>query len=209
MKLLQLISVLALAGAVSIGCNSGPPITGEPVVIPPPGSGGSGGGNGGGGAGGGGEGACINEDDGAVYAELEFTNGNGEMTTGTDAASAIGSECVRGSTESTPPVTGCGTETLNVVACFPSCPPATVDALATCVEGCIQDTISTITGSTLTEDCITCYGATVACGAAFCTDLCVVDTTSPECIGCRCTMGGTNGCTPDFVDCSGIPSDDC
>lgn len=155
-------------------------------------------------------GNCTNTDDDAVYAALEFTNGNGEMSTGTAAASAIGSDCVRGSSAADPPVAGCGDETLQVVACFPSCPDPTVEALAVCVEGCIQDTISTITGgSMLTADCIDCYGTTVACGAAFCTDVCVVSTTAPECIECRCTSGGDMGCTPDFVVCSGIPSDDC
>ncbi|MGB8221894.1 MAG: hypothetical protein WCF10_04865, partial [Polyangiales bacterium] len=158
-----------------------------------------------GGTGGVAEGACTDAADEAVYADLTFVNGKGQSSSGTDAASAIGSECVRGSQSSVPAVGGCGTETLNVVACFPNCPQPTIDALATCVEQCVNDTIQEITGSTLSTDCVGCYGGTVACGAAFCTAACVADTTAPMCIDCRCT----NNCTPDFVICSGIPSNDC
>ena len=212
MKLIQLTTVLALAGAVTIGCNSGPAITGAPPPV-------TGGTNGGGGTGGGTGGTdgdatvgeCINEDDAAVYAEVDYTNDRGEMTSGTDAVSAIGSDCVRGSDSSIPQVGGCGSETIQVVACFPNCPEATITTLAVCVEECIQGTIDTITGGgQLSDECIACYGATVACGAAFCTDRCAIDTTAPDCIDCRCTLGGDGlGCTPEFVECSGIPSDDC
>jgi len=205
MKLTNLIWVLALAGAVA-GCNSGPPITGERKTP------GDGPGNGAGGSGPT-EGACINEDDAAVYDCLEFTNGKGEESSGTDASSAIGSDCVRGSTSSIPPIEGCGPETLDVVACFPNCDDATVDALSTCVRDCTQDTTAEITAQTcpddppggLSDECVECTGATVACGAAFCTQQCVADTTAAICIDCRCD----SGCTPDFVVCSGIPSDDC
>jgi len=201
MKLSNLIWVLALAGAVA-ACNSGSPITGLPPIQPPP-TGGSNGG--GGGTGGALEGACTTEENAAVYAELEFTNSKGEMTTGTDASSAIGSECVRGSESSKPPVAGCGGETSDVIACFPNCDPPIVDALADCVTQCTGDTIERITGSRLSEDCLACTGETVACGAVFCTSECVADTTAQVCIDCRCA----NDCTPQFVICSGIPSDDC
>jgi hypothetical protein len=80
-----------------------------------------------------------------------------------------------------------------------------VQILATCVEDCTQGTIEQITGSTLSEECMGCYGATVSCGVAFCTKECVADTTAQVCIDCRCT----SGCTENFVICSGIPSDDC
>jgi hypothetical protein len=200
MKLTNLIWVLALAGSVA-ACNSGPPITGE--INPGPGTGNS---NGAGATGGAPtSGACINEDDAAVYECLEFTDGKGEEHSGTDASSAIGSECVRGSTSSDPPIEGCGGETLDVVACFPTCPDATVQALADCVRDCTQDTTAELCPPGLTDDCVECTGATVACGAAFCTNACVADTTAQGCIDCRCD----NGCTPEFVVCSGIPSDDC
>jgi hypothetical protein len=197
MKLTNLIWVLALAGSVA-ACNSGPPVEG--IVRPPPATGGS---NGGGG--GPGEGACINDDDGAVYDCLEFTNSKGEESSGTDASSAIGSDCVRGSTSSIPPIEGCGGQTLDVVACFPNCPQETVDALSTCVRDCTQDTTADLCPPGLSDECVECTGATVACGAAFCTKQCVADTTAQICIDCRCQ----SNCTPQFVICSGIPSDDC
>jgi len=207
MKLTNLIWVLALAGAVA-ACNSGSPITGTPPPPPPTGgSGGSGtGGTGGTGGGSPSEGNCINEADQAVYDQLEFTNSKGETTTGTDASSAIGSECVRGSNVSDPPIAGCGAETFAVISCLGNCPQETIDALATCVEACTRDTIAEITGGdTLSDECLSCTGATVACGAAFCTPPCVADTTAQGCIDCRCE----EGCTPAFIVCSGIPSTDC
>jgi hypothetical protein len=166
-------------------------------------------------------GACINDDDLAVYECLEFTNSKGEMSTCTDASSAIGSDCVRGADTSDPPInesdaafhSGCGTETLAVVGCFPDCPEPTVTALANCVRDCTQATTAGITAQTcpddppggLSDECVECTGATVACGAAFCTRQCVADTTAAICIDCRCQ----SNCTPEFVICSGIPSDDC
>jgi hypothetical protein len=203
MKLYNLMWVLALAGAAAACDNwiDQPPITNEPQ---PP-TGGTGGNGGTGGTGGVAAGACTDEANQAVYAELEFVNSKGQASSGTAAASAIGSECVRGSSSSVPPVTGCGPQTLDVVACFPNCPQPTIDALATCVEECTAGTIEEITGSTLSEACVECYGATVACGAAFCTGQCVADTTAQICIDCRCD----NDCTPNFVICSGIPSTDC
>ena len=200
MKLTNLIWVLALAGSVAAGCNKGPPITG---ISQSPGTGNS---NGSGATGGAPtSGACINEDDALVYECLEFTNSKGEESSGTDASSAIGSECVRGSDVSDPPITGCGEETLEVVACFPDCPQPTVDALSDCVVACTQETTADLCPPGLSDDCVDCTGATVACGAAFCTRQCVADTTAAMCIDCRCD----NNCTPDFVICSGIPSDDC
>lgn len=205
MKLFNLVWVLALAGAVA-ACNSGSPITG--VDPPDPGTGGTAGSSGTGGSGGGSplEGNCINEADAAVYAQLDFVNGKGEASSGTAASSAIGSECVRGSDVSEPPVAGCGTETFAVIACLGNCPQETIDALANCVVACTGDTIAEITGGdTLSDECLACTGETVACGAAFCTPPCVVSTTDPGCIQCRCDQN----CTPQFVICSGIPSTDC
>ena len=201
MKLTNLIWVLALAGSVAVGCNKGPPITGTGPGLGLGGNGGTCDPSGGSSM----VGACLNADDAAVYACLEFTNSKGEMSTCTDASSAIGSECVRGSDVSDPPITGCGTETLNVVACFPDCPPDTVDALSDCVVACTQETTAELCPPGLSDDCVDCTGATVACGAAFCTRQCVADTTAQMCIDCRCN----NNCTPEFVICSGIPSDDC
>ncbi len=155
-------------------------------------------------------GACATSGNTAVYAELDYIDDRGVPSTGTDAASAIGNDCLLGSSVSVPPVEGCADEAQNVVWCFPNCPTGPVDALASCVAVCTQDTIGTITGGgMLSESCVECYGAAVACGAEFCTDLCIADITAQACIDCRCTSSGDYGCTPEFVQCSGIPTDDC
>jgi hypothetical protein len=190
MKPTHLIWVLALAGA-ALACNSGPPITNERPIDP-----GTGGTSGTGGAGGLGEGACTNDADQAVYEDLTYTDEDGNTFTGTDAASAIGSDCIFGTETSVPVLPGCGDQAFAVVSCFPSCDQPTIDALATCVAMCTQDA----TG--LSTECMACTGATVACGAAFCTSQCVSDTNAPICIECRCD----NGCTPDFDECTGLPS---
>jgi hypothetical protein len=215
MKLTNLIWVLALAGAAA-ACNSGPPIqcnernetvnvnTGR-CELGAGGTGGSGGTAGTGGTGGTAEGACTTSENQAVYAELEYTDGDGNTTTGTDAGSAIASDCVFGSDNSVPPE-GCGAEAAIIIACFlrGDCTQEQIDTLADCVEECTQDTIESVTGSRLTTDCSGCYGATVACGAANCTNVCS-NPNAQACVECRCNAG----CTPDFVVCSGIPSDDC
>ena len=192
MKLTNLIWVLALAGAVA-ACNSGPPITGERAGTTPPPTGGGGGTC----DPGGGDGACTNAADEAVYADLTYTDDAGETFTGPDAASAIGSDCIFGTKNSDPPLEGCGNQSAAVIACFPNCSDAVIQAAADCVAQCTQDA----TG--LSEECVTCTGDTVACGAAFCTSACVADTNAPGCIECRCT----NNCIQDFDSCSGLPSD--
>jgi hypothetical protein len=191
MKPINLIWVLALAG-VAMACNSGPPITNEQTP-PPPGTGGTGGGGTGGITG---DGACTNEDDVAVYADLTYTDEDGNIFMGTDASSAIGSDCIFGTDTSDPVLPGCGDEAFAVVSCFPNCDDAITQTLADCVAQCTQDA----TG--LSDECMACTGATVACGAAFCTSQCVTDTNAAICIDCRCE----SGCTPDFDVCSGLPS---
>lgn len=151
------------------------------------------------------EGACTNPTDAAVYANLGYINGSGEASSGTDAAAAIAWECIRGNATSTPPILGCGSETLEVVSCFPNCTSETVDALAACAASCQQDAIEEITGSPLSSECSSCYGDEVACDTAFCVADCIADANSPGCIQCRCD----EGCVPSFVECSGIPSDLC
>jgi hypothetical protein len=195
MKPTHLIWVLALAG-VALACNSGPPITNAKPPIDP-GTGGTTGTGGTSGTGGLGEGACTNDADQAVYEDLTYTDAQGIIYTGTEAASAIGSDCIFGSADSDPVLAGCGTEAGNVVACFSGgCDQPTIDALATCVAMCTQDA----TG--LSDECMACTGDTVACGAAFCTSQCVSDTEATICVDCRCN----NGCTPDFDECTGLPS---
>ena len=97
---------------------------------------------------------------------------------------------------------GCGDEARSVVACFPNCEDATIQALAACDAQCVQDGTAEASPPGLSDECVGCTGATVACGAAFCTAQCVRDTNAQECIDCRCD----NGCTPAFDVCTGLPS---
>jgi len=150
-------------------------------------------------------GLCVNAQDAAVYECLEFTDSDGQEHTGTDAAAAIANECGWGSESSIPPITGCSDEMAQVIACFPSCPEATVQALAGCVTDCTQDTTADLCPPGLSDGCAACTGASEACAAAFCTVACVADPAAEWCIDCRCE----NNCTPMFEACSGIPSDEC
>jgi hypothetical protein len=195
MKLTNLIWVLALAGA-AVACNSGPPITNEKPIDP-----GTGGTNGTGGISG--EGACTTEENLAVYEDLVYKDCDGVTQTGTDASSAIGSDCIFGCARSEPPVEGCGSEAGDVVRCFPNCPAETIQIAADCVANCTQTTTAEIAPPGLSDECVACTGDTVACGAAFCTTVCLSDTNAAPCIECRCD----NGCIPEFDVCSGLPSD--
>jgi hypothetical protein len=200
MKLTNLIWVLALAGTLA-ACNSGPPVTNvRPPVTPPP----TGGSSGTGGASG--DGACTTAENLAVYMDLVYKDCDGVTHMGDDASSAIGSDCIFGCDISEPPLVGCGNEAAAVLGCFPNCPPETTKAAADCVADCTQTATAEVAPPGLSDECVACTGATVACGAAFCTDKCVSDTNAPACIECRCV----NGCTPAFDTCSGLPSDgDC
>jgi hypothetical protein len=195
MKPNHLIWVLALAGA-AVACNSGPPITNEKPIDP-----GTGGTNGTGGISG--EGACTTEENLAVYEDLVYKDCDGATQTGTDASSAIGSDCIFGCADSEPPLEGCGPEAGDVIRCFPNCPDETIQIAADCVASCTQTATAEAAPPGLSDECVACTGDTVACGAAFCTDVCVSDTNAAPCIDCRCE----NGCTPAFDACSGLPSD--
>jgi hypothetical protein len=189
MKVTDLIWIPALAGIVA-ACNSGPPIDN------------TGGGTGGTGGGSGVVDACITTENTAVYDNLTYTDEDGVTYTGDEAASAIGSDCIFGTTSSDPVLAGCGDQALAVLGCFPGCDDATIQALADCVAQCTQDATATASPPGLSDECVSCTGDTVACGAAFCTNLCVADTNAPECIQCRCE----NNCIPAFDLCSGLPS---
>lgn len=232
MKLFHLIWVLGLAGVVA-GCNSGPPVSGCPNGIseetgeccprgvsqvtgaccptgvdPDTGDCNSTGGGGGGTGGGGGEtGACTNADDSAVYGGLTYTTGGGASESGSDAASAIASDCVFGTQLSDPKNPGCGAEAQAVLICAASgCPQETVDALALCVVNCTQTLIDEVTGAMLSTDCAACYGESVACSASNCATAGCTNPNSTSCIQCRCDFD----CTPGFDRCSGLPpSGDC
>ncbi|MGD8607183.1 MAG: hypothetical protein PVH21_07820 [Myxococcales bacterium] len=201
MKVSNLVWILAFGGIVAAACNSGPAIGTWPPDASVGGSGGTGGTGGTGATGGTGgtggvtPGACTGGADQAAYASLTYTDADGVDYTGVEAASAIGSDCIFGSSTSTPALTGCANEAYLVLGCFPNCDDATIQILADCVAQCVQD----VTG--LSSDCVACTGDTVACGAAFCTNVCVSDTNSPECVGCRCD----NNCIQAYDDCTGLP----
>lgn len=150
--------------------------------------------------------ACVNSADADVYSELTYVNDDGVTSTGTDATEAIGADCVFGAPSTVPPE-GCTTLASQVIACsLPgSCPPALIQEFGDCVELCMQDTIESISGSRLTENCAACYGTSTSCGADNCTIPACRIPASPVCIECRCDAG----CIPSFVLCSGIPTDKC
>ena len=110
----------------------------------------------------GGEGSCGHGEDQENYEDLTYTDEDGVMYTGTEAASAIRSDCIFGTKTSDPVLDGCGAEAFDVISCFPNCDQATIDTLATCVAMCTQDA----TG--LSDEFMACTGATAACRKAFC-----------------------------------------
>lgn len=171
------------------------------------GTGGTGGGTGGTGGGGGMQGACTNAEDTQTYGDLTYVTGAGVDESGSDAASAIASDCVFGAVNSEPRNPGCGPEAQAVLGCAAvGCPAATIQALAACVVDCMQDIIDQQAGMMLTGECAECYGTSVSCSAALCATSGCSNPTSPDCIRCRCE----NGCTPNFDTCSGLdPSGDC
>lgn len=195
MKRLHLSWVLGLAALlVSVGCDAWtdqPPITGE---RPPDGTGGTGGSNGL-------VDACINSEDQAVYDALVYINADGEEFTGDEASSQMGSDCILGSPESQPSLAGCGLQAGLVIGCFPNCPDATIQEAADCVAACVQDATAEVAPPGLSDECVSCTGDTVACGAAFCTNLCINDPNADACIECRCE----NNCIQEFDICSGLP----
>ena len=208
MKLTNLIWVLGMAGMIA-ACNSGPPVTGcrPGEIVNADGRCDSGGGPGGspgtggtGGTGGSVGGACTNDADQAVYDDLEYTDADGNDHTGSNAASAIASDCVFGGPDTLPP--DCADLATAVVGCAiaMACTPAQVTALAECVGDCAQNTIESITGSRLSDGCAACYSSSVACSAEKCATVCSNPVATP-CIECRCV----EGCTPEFDVCSGLP----
>jgi hypothetical protein len=215
MKLTNLIWVLGMAGMIA-ACNSGLPVDGcRPGEVvnkdgrcePISGTGGTPGTGGTGGTGGSVGGACTNEADQAVYEDLTYTNDDGESSSGSAAASAIASDCVFGADDTVPPE-GCGNLAAIVVVCASSgtCTPKMIQDLIDCVGECAQDTIESITGSRLSDECGACYSESVACSAAKCATSGCSNPTSTECVECRCV----EGCSPGFDVCSGLmPSGVC
>ena len=73
-------------------------------------------------------------------------------------------------------------------------------AQATCVAGCITDTLAEDKAS-LSDECISCYTVDVECARKNCLLACGLDPTSANCATCR----AENNCASTFYDCSGLP----
>ena len=198
MKYASLICMIALSAAVAIGCGQDEAGSGNAN-----GGGATGGGGGptGGTGGSVGEGACTTPDNVAVYDELDYTDADNIESSGTDAASAIAADCLRALTTN-PASDGCSAEFGRVLGELPTPSAEAIDALVECDVVCLIAVTANISGTDgLSRDCADCYGGSVACGAEFCTAQCSADTNAPQCLQCR----EDSGCTPTFVECSGIP----
>lgn len=203
MKLIGFVCALALMGAVGCGDDSDGNTGGSGGSTG--GSGGSAatGGTGGGTGGMGGTGAistdaCLNAEDTAVFEAATYTNAGNETFTGDDAVAEVGGDCVLGSPSLVS--NGCGAETGAALA---NPTDENIGALVTCVEVCIAEQ-----GFDLTAECMSCYGASVSCGAAFCTGPCASDVNAPACIECRCGGNAADAnCFGDFDVCSGLVRD--
>ena len=108
-----------------------------------------------------------------------------------------------------PPPATCGQACTAFDDCGPgfSCVEGTctdaVQAAADCVAGCTQDATAAASSPGLSDECVSCTGDAVACGAAFCTRVCVSDPGAQICIDCRCA----NNCNQCNDVCTGLPSD--
>jgi hypothetical protein len=193
MERTRLICFLALSSLMAMGCGDDSKGTGGSGATGGGGSGGSGATGGTGATGGAAVDSCTNATDADVYAGLSYTNDDGVMTTGTEAAGDIAADCVFGG----PP--RCGAETGAVLG---NNTPENRAALADCVVACTEML------APLTPDCLACYGDSVTCGAAFCAGECAGGTDTPGCISCRCgDNAGNANCFTDFDTCSGLTRD--
>jgi hypothetical protein len=148
------------------------------------GSAGSGGARGPGGTGGA-VGFCTNAEDTAVFDTLEYTNDDGEMSTGVDGAIAMAGDCPFGQ----PP--RCGPELAAVIIDNSEENNA---ALGECELACMS------MQTDLSQDCLSCFGGVVVCAAANCIVECARGAFLPECQTCRIE----NDCDSDFGECSGV-----
>lgn len=73
-----------------------------------------------------------------------------------------------------------------------------MQALIACAFQCVKQ------GSTIepSDACLSCYLTAVLCAQQNCLEECLADTGSSSCIQCR----AEEGCTGDFLDCSGLPN---
>jgi len=78
---------------------------------------------------------------------------------------------------------------------FATSDPPDLPGMTTCTDDCV------IAASGVSAGCSTCYSGAVICGVVYCINDCVNNPNSQDCIDCR----ETNGCTPGFYTCSGLP----
>ncbi|MCA9513861.1 MAG: hypothetical protein KC635_02860 [Myxococcales bacterium] len=69
----------------------------------------------------------------------------------------------------------------------------------TCTADCMTNGTDTIDAAELSSGCTTCYAASARCTAEKCLQECL--SAGSACDTCR----NTQGCTPDFYTCSGLP----
>jgi len=134
---------------------------------------------------GGSPGLCTNAEDTAVFETLEYSNDDGDLSMGVDAAISIAGDCLFGE----PP--RCGAELLDVIA---DNNEENNNALADCEVACLSGQAD------LSADCLGCFADVVVCASANCVSECAGGAFLPECQTCRID----NNCDADFVDCSGV-----
>lgn len=155
------------------------------------GVGGTAGADGLGGSGGASMDACNNTADRQVITSA----GEGDFDTGRQEVEDAASDCIS---------SGCPAEVGEVISAQGRDDVANQQA-ATCIAVCTGNRYS------LSTQCLTCYGRSVACNVASCTEPCVADLASPICIDCRCNLlssGNSNNedCVGGFEECSGFAS---
>ncbi|HET7545137.1 MAG TPA: hypothetical protein VFK05_34970 [Polyangiaceae bacterium] len=72
---------------------------------------------------------------------------------------------------------------------------------AECIAVCINDALTHAKAQPLSEDCMNCYIADIACARDKCLTPCAVNPAGAECAACRVEKG----CVEAFYDCSGLP----
>ena len=70
-----------------------------------------------------------------------------------------------------------------------------------CIADCIQSALTDAHSAELSDACLTCYGADVACAKENCLAACGLNPTSQTCATCR----AEKGCADAFYECSGLP----
>ena len=81
----------------------------------------------------------------------------------------------------------------------PPSDPQFSDKIAAC--------LATATG--LSGGCTACWAANADCGADHCLFLCLGDSTTKDCVDCRCGRDGTPDCVGEFNRCSGLADPTC